>query len=1396
MTRGFALSLLILAVGPISSADAQERNRSIPNVEDQFRRLKHHAEVLGFRIGNHPFDLGGASHWQGVQRWGGPGAPHLFLSHSSNDSEVKEATLVVVRMSSRDGDGERMRSNRLVHGAKTQDSPPPPQDTIVARIPFPDYQHGGGMQLVGNVLAVPLEERNSDDIPEGVVFFFDVSNPALPVRFGQLEFPEKVGVVALTDLPDGRYLMATAHGNGQVLEFFRSNGSDWRAPGFAFEHLYSWQAAELRPEGQAFWPYSVDSSTTKMISSHQTLNFVKQNDGKLFLIGSHNTHNYTPAITGDHVAVLYRVDGFGGSGPIVLTEVLGRHFMNESPGADNDVNFNAGGGAYVSPTGELILYATEHYVDGPGDSVELGEIRDVDVYRPDNPRYKPRPIIEAPEIFEGSSVVLDGSHSLPAGVRAWVELYADADGWRPRLAKMIRPEGGVLAWEFDTDKPDRSLMVDLADHFRDDFDDFGKLDQSFAALPSGFHDTASSLRWYAPPGCGIFLAEHDSYDGKRLELNDGLFPSSHLRAAALPDLKAQQMCDEGGCADADDEASSVFFHENCASLPPPLGRFSWSGGLSSDGSLIGDTEAPTVSFSAEDGPSEVEVRLTVCHADDWCEKTVRLLPIRNVAPSVDAGKDRSVTTGADVRFDGRFTDPGRDSHTIEWDFGDGTTAEGSLTPTHRYTQAGTYAVKLKVTDDDQAATTDVLKVVVADADPPPVVDAGPDLKAVEGSPVAFHGDFDDSGPGTGHQILWNFGDGSTAQSLLDPVYTYRDNGTYLVTLTVIDAGGHADSDSLTVTVANAAPTATFTIFGSSTLECAGAATENPMRTEFGLSHTDPGSLDTHTAWILWGDGGRPDALAGPPWHVPFHTYSKTGQFALLATVADDDGGMGSASATLNVVDTVPPSFGPLVPAPVTIPASDPNGTPYEVRLPQASDACSVAIVASDSPGIFPVGTTTVNFTATDAAGNSATSSTTVTVTNRPPLVPSLLLTTAEDSPLRIALAASDPDGHKLEFKLSSLPGHGTLLGTAPALEYVPAKDFNGEDSFLFGVSDGFGPAVTAVVSITVTPVNDPPSANSETLLTDEDTPLRLQLSGSDVDGDALQMQPHSRPAHGTLVTASHTTSQVLYTPDANWSGTDSFEFVVGDGTAMAFGTITIRVAPVNDPPVALPIQATTSEGVPVPILLAGADIDGDSLTFLVTAAPANGTLSGAPPRLTYTPKPGFSGGDSFSFVASDGVASSTPALALVLVTPDPDGRLYGEGRLDERDVEHRFEFRAFDRKSDERGRLNYTRQARRDRDRFEATEITAISFSDDPALDSVIMTGLGTWNGESGYSFVMRAADAGEPGRGRDRFEIVVTAPNGSVMTRVGGTLDGGNVQSKRVVPAQCQSPCSVKAAQ
>jgi len=91
--------------------------------------------------------------------------------------------------------------------------------------------------------------------------------------------------------------------------------------------------------------------------------------------------------------------------------------------------------------------------------------------------------------------------------------------------------------------------------------------------------------------------------------------------------------------------------------------------------------------------------------------------VHNVPPTVDAGPDQTVNTGDTgdtVNFSGSFTDPGSDdTHTIEWDFGDGSPAvTGTLTPSHSYPGAGAYTVRLTVTDDDGGAGADTLTVTV------------------------------------------------------------------------------------------------------------------------------------------------------------------------------------------------------------------------------------------------------------------------------------------------------------------------------------------------------------------------------------------------------------------------------------------------------------------------------------------------------------------------------------------------------------------------------------------------------------------------------------------------------------------------------------------------------------
>ncbi len=109
-----------------------------------------------------------------------------------------------------------------------------------------------------------------------------------------------------------------------------------------------------------------------------------------------------------------------------------------------------------------------------------------------------------------------------------------------------------------------------------------------------------------------------------------------------------------------------------------------------------------------------------------------------------------------------------------------------------------------------------------------------------------------------------------------------------------------------------------------------------------------------------------------------------------------------------------------------------------------------------------------------------------------------------------------------------------------------------------------------------------------------------------------------------------------------------------DYTLTAWGqgdpaTSAVTIVIENGGPVAEPQAVATSEDTPVPITLRGYDIDGDPLTFQMEVGPANGTLSGQPPDLIYTPSPNFTGSDSFSFSVSDGQVTSAAALVTVMV---------------------------------------------------------------------------------------------------------------------------------------------------
>jgi PKD repeat protein len=220
------------------------------------------------------------------------------------------------------------------------------------------------------------------------------------------------------------------------------------------------------------------------------------------------------------------------------------------------------------------------------------------------------------------------------------------------------------------------------------------------------------------------------------------------------------------------------------------------------------------------------------------------------------------------------------------------------------------------------------------------------------------------------------------------------------------------------------------------------------------------------------------------------------------------------------------------------------------------------------------------------------------------------------------------------------------------LTYTPGGNYNGPDSITFKVNDGFVDSTVATVSITVNPVNDAPAADNLSAATDEDAATGITLTGSDADGDGLVFAVVASPSHGSL---SGSAPNLTYVPDADYNGSDGFTFTANDGTVNSeIATVDITVNPVNDAPSANDQSIATDEDTPAAITLTGSDIDSDPLSFTVAPGPSNGTLSGSPPNLTYTPFGNFSGSDSFTFIANDGTVDSPAAAVSITVIPVND----------------------------------------------------------------------------------------------------------------------------------------------
>jgi VCBS repeat-containing protein len=335
------------------------------------------------------------------------------------------------------------------------------------------------------------------------------------------------------------------------------------------------------------------------------------------------------------------------------------------------------------------------------------------------------------------------------------------------------------------------------------------------------------------------------------------------------------------------------------------------------------------------------------------------------------------------------------------------------------------------------------------------------------------------------------------------------------------------------------------------------------------------------------------------------------------------------------------------------------------------------------------GTDTFTYKANDGTVDSGTATVSINVApvNDQPTAVNGTKTVAEDSgpsSIDFGALASDVETSDANLTYSIVQGptaqQGTLSNSGSTRTFTPAADFNGSFDIIYTVTDRgdpdncgpVGPNCTATktstqgkVTVTVTAVNDNPTAQGDSYSTNEDTNLTVAAPGvlgndSDVDGDSLKAILVAGPTHGTLTLNDD--GSFSYNPASNYNGSDSFTYKAKDPSGAESSTVTVSltVTAVNDAPVAVDDTYSTDEDEALTINAPGVlgndtDVENANLTATKIAGPSHGSVTlNNDGSLTYTPAANYHGPDSFTYKASDGSADSNAATVSITVTPVND----------------------------------------------------------------------------------------------------------------------------------------------
>jgi VCBS repeat-containing protein len=527
-------------------------------------------------------------------------------------------------------------------------------------------------------------------------------------------------------------------------------------------------------------------------------------------------------------------------------------------------------------------------------------------------------------------------------------------------------------------------------------------------------------------------------------------------------------------------------------------------------------------------------------------------------------------------------------------------------------------------------------------------------------------------------------------------FTYQHDGSETTSdsFTYKANDGSADSNvvtvSLTVIPVNDAPVATADTYA---LDEAGTLTVGAPGV---LGNDTDAENETLAAVVVSG-----------PTHASSFTLNADGSFTYVHdgsetssdsfTYKANDGAADSSAVTVSI------SINPVNDAPVaqndayavneggtlTVPApgvlgndTDVDGNTTAVLVSGPANATSFALNADGSFTYVHNGSETASDSFTYKANDGAADSNIVTVTitinavNDAPVAAGDSYGTSEGGTLNIPAPGvlgndTDAENQSLAAVLVSGPANAAsfAFNADGSFSYVHNGGETTSDSFTYKANDGTSDSNTVTVTISITPVNDPPVANADSYSVTFGGSLTVSAPGvlgndADPENDGLTASLVSGPSAGNLTLNAD--GSFSYTHTGSSLGTDSFTYVANDGAGNSnVATVTINI--INQPPVAsndsfsgvgnTQLRVGTGGAAHPALVVSGsvlandADVDGGPSPLSVSAfdatTAAGGSVSMSPNgTFNYLPPTGFVGSDSFTYTITDGQSTDQGTVAV------------------------------------------------------------------------------------------------------------------------------------------------------